>query len=151
MWISREPSGLLVLSIEKPRWIGHWYAPADATFDLPDRGDFPDVTFENSPQQVELRYIKASKKQPIEYVEFEGVVKDVHKHRSLNRNYAVLGNGKFFQDGYTRDFALKPGIFTKATAPKVGDRVVLSYRKTKKRAKGGEYFDFINAKIIKVI
>ena len=151
MWIAREPSGLLVLSVIKPTWAGYWYAPADAVFDLPATDEFADVTYENSPQQVELKLLKESKKMQVEYVEFEAEVKTVYKKRALNRNYSVIGDIEFFKDGYARDFALKPGIFTKDTAPKVGDKVVLRYRKTKKRAKTGEYFDFINAKIIKVI
>ena len=112
------------------------------------------MSFDNSPQIVELKLVKPRKKpEPYkpEYVEFEGVVKAVYNDRSLHCNYSVIGEFKFFGDGYARDFALQPRVFTKETRPKVGDRVVLRYRKTKKRRTDHEYFDFRKAKIIKVL
>ena len=115
--------------------------------------DYHDVTFENSPQIVEMKLVKPRKKpEPYkpEYVEFEGVVKNVYKHCNMNRMYSVIGDSRYF-NGLQRDFALKNGVFNKSTAPKVGDRVLLRYRKTKKYSKGNEYFDFINAKIVKVL
>ena len=55
MWIAREPSGLLVLSEHKMIWCtDHWYAPADDILDLHDKNQYPEVTFENSPMEVEL-------------------------------------------------------------------------------------------------
>ena len=116
--------------------------------------DYQDVTFENSPREVELKLIKPRKKpEPYnpEYVEFEGVVTEVYKDRALHCNYSVFADTRFFFDGYSRDFALKQGAFTKATRPKVGDRVLLRYRKTKKHGSNREYFDFIKAKIVKVL
>lgn len=59
MWIAREPSGLLVLSEHKMVWAkDHWYAPADSMLDLNDSSQYPEVTFENSPKEVELKLIK---------------------------------------------------------------------------------------------
>ena len=59
MWIAREPSGLLVLSEHKMSWCGdYWYAPADNMLDLNDINQFPEVTFENSPMEVELKLIE---------------------------------------------------------------------------------------------
>ena len=58
LWIAREPSGLLVLSEFKLIWCGdYWYATADNMLDLSDKNLFPEVTFENSPQEVELKLI----------------------------------------------------------------------------------------------
>ena len=54
MWICREPNGLLVLSLLRPVWAGYWYSPADSTLDLGKTKGFPEVTFENSPMEVEL-------------------------------------------------------------------------------------------------
>ena len=120
----------------------------------PHDSEYPEVTFENSPQIVELKLVKPRKKpEPYkpEYVEFEGVVKNVYKGRALHCNYSVFGDSRFFSDGYSRDFALKKGIFTKETRPKVGDRVVLRYRKTKKNGIKHEYADFRKAQIVKVL
>ena len=58
MWICREPDGLLVLSLLRPTWVGYWYCPADSTLDLGKTKSFPEVTFENSPQEVELKLIE---------------------------------------------------------------------------------------------
>ena len=43
---------------------------------------------------------------------------------------------------------MKQGTFKRENAPKVGDRVKLRYRRTKKQH---EYFDFSKAKIIGII
>lgn len=58
MWICREPDGLLVLSLLRPTWIGYWYCPADNTLDIGKTKSFPEVTFENSPMEVELKLIE---------------------------------------------------------------------------------------------
>lgn len=59
LWVAREPSGLLILSEFRPIWCAdYWYTPADSILDLCDKNLFPEVTFENSPQQVELKLIK---------------------------------------------------------------------------------------------
>ena len=55
MWIARDPSGQLVLSENEMIWCGfYWSSPADDILDLNDPGEFPEVTFENSPMEVEL-------------------------------------------------------------------------------------------------
>lgn len=58
LWIARNSSGALFLFPEKPIlmngyncWDGNeWYRI--------NRGFFPEVTFENSPQEVELKLVK---------------------------------------------------------------------------------------------
>lgn len=157
MWIARDESGAIFIHRHKPE--KRKYDRQGIVWESTDywqlyHRDFPEVTFENSPMEVELKLVKPRKKpEPYkpEYVEFEGVVETVYKNRTLHCNYSVRADHRFFFDGYSRDFALKSGFFTKATAPKVGDRVLLRYRKTKKHGTDKEYFDFIKAKIIKVI
>ena len=54
MWVAREKYGLLVISETKPKYVGYWYTPADAILDLRNSNAFPEVTFDNSPMEVEL-------------------------------------------------------------------------------------------------
>jgi hypothetical protein len=58
MWISRNVAGGLKLSINKPTLTeqGWWYAEDDTFFHINSKY-FPEVTFENSPQEVELKLI----------------------------------------------------------------------------------------------
>lgn len=162
MWIARDEGAAYckLFTIKPDKQYSHYYEREIWTAHHPDTSvplevyEYPEVTFENSPQQVELKLIKPRKTpgpQKSEYVEFEGIVKEVYKGRSLNGNYAVYGDHKFFFDGYCRTFSLKQGKFTKIPRPKVGDRILLSYRKTKKYGTNKEYFDFIKAKIVKVL
>ena len=65
LWIARYKDGFLGLFKEKPNWrknivlgigIEDWY---DGTFlSYLDSNEFPEVTFENSPQKVKLELIK---------------------------------------------------------------------------------------------
>lgn len=55
MWIARDSSKEICLHTEKPRLLdGYWNS--DNWFML-DNTDFPEVTFENSPMEVELKLI----------------------------------------------------------------------------------------------
>lgn len=155
LWIARDEDGILTLYYGKPileDWLGMW-GSNEGCKEL-DRDLFPEVTFENSPQQVEIKLVKPRKKpEPYksEYAEFEGVVQKVYKSMSMGRNYSVSCDHPRFE-GICREFALKQGIFNKKTAPKVGDRVLLRYRKTKMHSGSGkESFDFWAAKIVKVL
>ena len=65
LWIARNKSGTLILWHDKPVKIGEaWYGESYIILDSiqwPTFGEvtpFPEVTFENSPQQVELTLIK---------------------------------------------------------------------------------------------
>lgn len=58
LWIARDSNNSLFLHDEKPeleKLYGYWYS--DNSYQL-DRDEFPEVTFENSPQEVELNSIK---------------------------------------------------------------------------------------------
>ena len=59
MWISRNIAGGLKLSINKPTLTeqGWWNAEDDTFFHINSKY-FPEVTFENSPQEVELKLIE---------------------------------------------------------------------------------------------
>lgn len=57
LWIARDKNGTLVLHESKPYCpFGNWHN-SNQEFYL-DSGLFPEVTFENSPQEVELKLIK---------------------------------------------------------------------------------------------
>lgn len=159
MWIARDEDGALFIFKERPFleddgeqkiWM---IIGAESCIGINCKL-FPEVTFENSPQQVEIKLVKPRKKpEPYksEYAEFEGVVQTVYKSMSMGRNYSVSCDHPRFE-GICREFALKQGIFNKKTAPKVGDRVLLRYRKTKRHSGSGkESFDFWAAKIVKVL
>lgn len=59
LWISRDKDGTLCVSEEKPQLYVDYFDTELGTFycELPS-GLFPEVTFENSPQEVELNLIK---------------------------------------------------------------------------------------------
>jgi hypothetical protein len=70
LWIARDKSGTLVLWFNKPVKQGDGWYNNDGFFILdsvqsPTFGEvipFPEVTFENSPQQVEIKLIKNEQK-----------------------------------------------------------------------------------------
>lgn len=57
MWIARDMRGDLYLYTEKPEKIATYgYFAGDDWFEL-NMNAFPEVTFENSPQEVELKLV----------------------------------------------------------------------------------------------
>lgn len=110
-----------------------------------------DYTTEELRAELIRRRKKPTKHIP-EYVEFEGVVEKIYKGRWIYSNsYVISGSHPLFQSR-SREFKLKQPLFKVDTAPKVGDRVLLRYKKTKVHSKKDyDIFDFLNAKIIKVI
>ena len=57
LWIARDRWGGLGLFTNKPIMIrGYWYTEEDE-FEI-DSKTFPEVTFENSPQEVKLKLVK---------------------------------------------------------------------------------------------
>ena len=116
---------------------------------------FPEVTFENSPAEIDVSLSKAKDNQrpPIEYVEFEGtVIKRYKKKRFNDWEYYISAEHPLLK-GRDRCFKHKQGCFKVSTAPNDGDKVLLRYRATKARSKkaGYEIFDVEKAKIIKVL
>jgi hypothetical protein len=57
LWIARNKSGALVLWFNKPVKQEEGYYSNDGFFVL-DSTQFPEVTFDNSPQQVEIKLVK---------------------------------------------------------------------------------------------
>ncbi len=55
LWIARSRKGILSLFAEKPMKddYGRWFGKQQSILSI----DFPSVTFENSPQQVEIKLI----------------------------------------------------------------------------------------------
>ena len=58
LWIARDKDGMLYISEEKPKLFGDYFDTAIGTFysEIPSVL-FPEVTFENSPQEVELKLV----------------------------------------------------------------------------------------------
>ena len=59
MWVARDEYNLLGLFFEKPEYTEQfrcWVNAPFATYLSPST--FPEVTFENSPQQVEIKLVK---------------------------------------------------------------------------------------------
>lgn len=57
LWVARNKSGTLMLWFNKPVKQGDGWYNNDGFFIL-DSVQFPEVTFENSPQQVEIKLVK---------------------------------------------------------------------------------------------
>lgn len=62
LWIARDRDGTLCLYKEKPRLdISYWYdhfCGLDGCVAELDTNNFPSVTFENSPQMVEVKLVE---------------------------------------------------------------------------------------------
>lgn len=64
LWIARDIDNILGLFLNKPVCSdsGVWYVPFDSGLNpsntIIDKNLFPEVTFENSPQEVELTLLK---------------------------------------------------------------------------------------------
>lgn len=62
LWIARDKDGTLVLSNRLPYLVNecydYFFFGDDASIYYLDRNTFPEVTFENSPQQVEIKLSK---------------------------------------------------------------------------------------------
>ena len=66
LWIARNQDGSLWLYEEKPSLVysdesRKWYYEGGSFLDFYDENIFPEVTFENSPQEVELKLITNEK------------------------------------------------------------------------------------------
>lgn len=57
LWIARDKDGLIYLYMKKPTLIG-WYFDTKYLIGEIDKTSFPEVTFENSPQEVELKLVE---------------------------------------------------------------------------------------------
>jgi hypothetical protein len=59
LWIARDKDGGLFLYSKEPTLYGDYYdSPIGTLFGELDNYIFPEVTFENSPQEVELKLVK---------------------------------------------------------------------------------------------
>lgn len=60
LWIARDKDGMLYLYEDEPKLAysnAHYFDAANGCYDLPI-SLFPEVTFKNSPQEVELRLVE---------------------------------------------------------------------------------------------
>lgn len=58
LWIARDKSGFVLLFESKPIRKGNGFYSLEGHYYVLFGGLFPEVTFENSPQEVELKLIK---------------------------------------------------------------------------------------------
>ena len=62
LWIARDKDGTLVLCNRLPyipnKCYDFFYFSDDASIYYLDKGMFPEITYENSPQEVELKLVK---------------------------------------------------------------------------------------------
>jgi hypothetical protein len=61
LWIARDKNGFIGLYRQKPTWIriNHFREDWDGEYmGLLNKDSFPEVTFENSPQEVELKLVE---------------------------------------------------------------------------------------------
>lgn len=120
--------------------------------------DYTDDELRNELKRRSIERRKTSR-QEIVYVEFEATIKEADIASTLR------GKNKFKPFQFWRYcvtnatcelanlhpyglFYLKQGAFKRDTAPKVGDRVKLRYRRTKCNS---EIYDFKKAKIVEII
>ena len=61
LWVARDEDGLIYLYIKKPCLNKHYFDTKYLIGEI-DKDIFPEVTFENSPQEVELKLINNDSK-----------------------------------------------------------------------------------------
>ena len=124
--------------------------------------ELKDYTDEELKSELKRRARANNKTGPREviYIEFEATVKSIdnidNTRCSDKVKYKPLTIWRYRVENWTTpidityhsQFYLKHGVFNKGTAPKVGDRVKLTYRRTKVNS---ERSDISNAKIIEII
>lgn len=57
LWIARDKDGLIYLYMKKPVLITHYFDVKYLIGEV-NKTSFPEVTFENSPQEVELKLVE---------------------------------------------------------------------------------------------
>jgi hypothetical protein len=60
LWIARDKYGDLFIFTNEPLWCGNecWCDSKNGDFMLINKNSFPEVTFDNSPVQVELKLVE---------------------------------------------------------------------------------------------
>lgn len=124
--------------------------------------DLQNYTDDQLREELKRRAIERRKNTPREivYKEFEATIVQIYnvKQKYNGRtSYLPFEQWSYRVNDVTTDFGrmyykdvykLARGVFKKDNAPKVGDRVKLRYRRTKKDYEG---FDMDNARIVEVI
>lgn len=125
--------------------------------------ELKDYTDEELRSELQRRVKEKRKNQKYEitYIEFEATICKVNNTLGFKGNgerkytpfvfwkYGIKDCSLELANGYPwHEYYLKQGCFKRDTAPQVGDRVKLRYRKTKKQH---EVFDLNKAKIISII
>ena len=124
--------------------------------------ELKDYTTEELREELKRRRtqaIKEAKKQIPEYKEFTAIVERVNNsYGSINRYVYNITDAnphnceiesELFANISWRCFKLQKSTFNKDTVPKIGDKVLLRYRRHKTCK--AEIFDFTKAKIVEVL
>ena len=121
-----------------------------------------DYTTEELRAELKRRRVQAmkeAKKQIPTYKEFTATIKELYNSRTNANGYVYsvtdaephnsdIKQGLFNNISW-KGFSLQKNTFNKETAPKIGDKVLLRYRRHKTCQ--AEIFDFTKAKIVEVL
>ena len=124
--------------------------------------ELSDYTTEELRAELKRRRVQAmkeAKKQIPAYKEFVATIKELYNSRTNVNGYVYsvtdaephnsdIKQG-LFDNIRWKGFSLQKNTFNKANAPKIGDKVLLRYRKHKTHKE--EIFDFTRAKIVEVL
>ena len=124
--------------------------------------ELKDYTTEELRAELKRRRVQAmkeAKKQAPAYKEFVATIKELYNSRTNVNGYVSsvtdaephnsdIKQGLFNNISW-KGFGLQKNTFNKANSPKIGDKVLLRYRKHKTQKE--EIFDFTRAKIVEVL
>ena len=124
--------------------------------------ELSDYTTEELRAELKRRRVQAmkeAKKQIPAYKEFTATIKELYNSRTNVNGYVYsvtdaephnsdIKQG-LFDNIRWKGFSLQKNTFNKANAPKIGDKVLLRYRRHKTCQ--AEIFDFTRAKIVEVL
>lgn len=124
--------------------------------------ELSDYTTEELREELKRRRVQAmkeAKKQIPAYKEFTATVKELHNSWGNINGYVYSVKdaephncdieSRFFDNIGWKGFGLQTNTFNKETAPKIGDKVLLRYRRHKTQKV--ESFDFMKARIVDVL
>lgn len=116
--------------------------------------ELKDYTTEELREELKRRAkearLNAHRSEP-EYKEFTAIVKSIDKSRRPFKYWLEKSNLNDRYSGYQYHYyTYKVGAFNNANMPQVGDKVKLTYRRTKVHFQR-ELFDILKARIVEVI
>lgn len=126
--------------------------------------ELKNFTDEELRQELKRRSAERRKNQKhkIKYIEFDAIVKSIYNVQYCSPDGTIITYKPFVswkykvdncsnelarRNKHVNEFYLKQGCFKRDNAPKIGDKVKLRYRRTKK----DEIFDLYRAKIVEIV